>query len=330
MNVLSLFDGMSCGQIALNRLGIKYDNYFASEIDNTAIKCTMANYPNTIQLGDVRNINAKDLPKIDLILAGSPCQDLSQGNNNRKGLKGEKSSLFFEFVRLLKECNPKYFLLENVAMPLEDSLIISNEAGCYPVAINSQLVSAQMRERLYWTNIPGDEITLFGTQISQPKDKKIKLQDILENGQVDRDKARALLVSDSRPLRTPKKMLHRYYNTGFTTIVFKDNQTFLRVKEATKQGYIDVGVGVGVDLSYPSSKTRRGRLMQDKTNCLMRKNEYYIFTGEDIRYFTQTELERLQTVPEGYTKILTRNQAAEVLGNGWTIDVICHILKNLK
>ena len=115
MNVLSLFDGMSCGQIALNRLGIQYDNYFASEIKKCAIKVTQYNYPQTIQLGDIRNVTAKDLPKIDLILAGSPCQDFSIANpKGRKGLKGRKSSLFYEFYRILEECNPKYYILENV------------------------------------------------------------------------------------------------------------------------------------------------------------------------------------------------------------------------
>jgi DNA-cytosine methyltransferase len=111
MNVLSLFDGMSCGQIALNRAGIKYDNYFASEIKPHAIKVTQHNYPNTIQLGDVRNIKAEDLPKIDLLIGGSPCQDFSIANKDRTGLNGEKSSLFFEYLRLLKELKPKYFLL---------------------------------------------------------------------------------------------------------------------------------------------------------------------------------------------------------------------------
>src|SRR5574344_1946854 len=141
MNVLSLFDGMSCGQIALERLGIKFDGinnkYFASEIKLDAIKVTQYNYPNTIQLGDVKKVNGKELPKIDLLIGGSPCQDLSIANKERLGLKGTKSSLFYEYLRLLKEVKPKYWLLENVEMPAEDVLIITNELGVQPININS-------------------------------------------------------------------------------------------------------------------------------------------------------------------------------------------------
>ncbi len=169
MNVLSLFDGMSCGQIALNRAGIKYDNYFASEIDKFAIQVTQHNYPNTIQLGDVTQIKAEDLPKINLLIGGSPCQSFSNAGDNT-GFNG-KSGLFWEFVRILKETNPTHFLLENVKMKKEWQDIISKELGIEPIKINSNLVSAQNRERLYWTNIKN---------IKQPKDRKIFIEDILE------------------------------------------------------------------------------------------------------------------------------------------------------
>ncbi len=168
MNVLSLFDGMSCGQIALNKVGIKYDNYYASEIDVHAIKVTQHNYPNTIQLGDIHNIKGSDLPKIDLCFGGSPCQSFSSAGN-RTGFDG-KSGLFWEFVRVLNEVQPKYFLLENVKMKKEWEDIITKEMGVEPIRINSNLVSAQNRERLYWTNIPN---------ITQPEDKNIKLSDVL-------------------------------------------------------------------------------------------------------------------------------------------------------
>jgi len=329
MNVLSLFDGMSCGQIALERAGIKVDNYYASEIKKHAIRVTQHNYPNTIQLGDVRNIKASELPKIDLLIGGSPCQDFSIANNKRDGLMGAKSSLFWEYVRLLKECNPTYFLLENVNMDIEDKKVITDALDVYPVEINSALVSAQNRVRLYWTNIQGETITLFGNEISQPEDKKIMLKDILEQGFTERNKSTCILEGHSRPHTNPVNMIHRYNTTGMTTLIFKDKETYLRVKEATKLGYIDVARGQAVDLSYPTSKTRRGRLIEDKSNCLLRSNEYYVFTGDDVRYFTQTELEKLQTVPIGYTKILTRNEAACLLGDGWTVDVIAHIFKGL-
>lgn len=333
ITVLSLFDGMSCGQIALNRAGIKYDKYFASEIKPHAIKVTQHNYPNTIQLGDVRSIKAEDLPKIDLLIGGSPCQDFSLANKERKGLEGEKSGLFFEYLRLLKALKPKYFLLENVAMTDTNMELISQYVGTYPVNINSELVSAQMRNRFYWTNIGPESFDLFGfryCKIPQPKDRKIKLQSILESGFVDMEKSRCILESESRPLKQQHKMAHRFFNSGFTTLITKDKETYLRVKEATAIGFVDIGNNEAVDLSYPTSETRRGRAMKDKSNCLLRNNQYFVFQDGDLRYFTQTELERLQTVPEGYTSILSRNDAACLLGDGWTVDVIAHCFSFLK
>ena len=214
MNVLSLFDGISCGQLALQRAGIKIDKYYASEIKNVAIKVTQANFSNTIQLGDVRKIDLDKLQDIDLLIGGSPCQNLSIAQASRTGLQGDKSKLFWEYVRVLKYIQPKYFLLENVARAKKEDIdYISLVLGVKPIRINSSLVSAQLRDRMYWTNIPG---------VTLPEDKKIKLQDILTSGYTDREKARCLLVSDSRPLQDKKRMLHRYYDTGFTTLVFED------------------------------------------------------------------------------------------------------------
>ncbi len=169
INVLSLFDGMSCGQIALNKVGIEYENYFASEIDKYAIQVTQKNYPNTKQLGSVIDVKGSDLPKIDLLIGGSPCQSFSNAGNGT-GFDG-KSGLFYEYVRLFKECNPKYFLLENVKMKKQWQYIISKELGCEPIQINSNRVSAQNRERLYWTNIPVLEL----------QDKSIFIEDILDS-----------------------------------------------------------------------------------------------------------------------------------------------------
>lgn len=171
MNVLSLFDGMSCGQIALNKLGIKYENYFASEIDKYAIQVTQNNYPNTKQIGSVVDVKGEDLPKIDLLIGGSPCQGFSI-SGNKLNFKDERSKLFFEFVRLLEETKPKYFLLENVGSM--DSNIrnkISDILGCKPLHINSSLITAQHRNRYYWTNIPQSSII----------EKDIKFTDILES-----------------------------------------------------------------------------------------------------------------------------------------------------
>jgi DNA-cytosine methyltransferase len=206
MNVLSLFDGMSCGQQALERAGIKVDNYYASEIDKYAIQVTMANYPNTIQLGSVVDVNGYDLPKIDLLIGGSPCQSFSFAGK-RKGmstkdeqeilnlehylqLKSEgyefegQSYLFWEYMRLIYEVKPKYFLLENVMMGEKWEKVLSKAIGVTPIMINSSLVSAQNRKRLYWTNIGMESAGLFGYPVSiidQPKDKGILLKDIIES-----------------------------------------------------------------------------------------------------------------------------------------------------
>ena len=285
MNVLSLFDGMSCGQIALERAGIPVTNYYASEIKPHAIKVTKHNYPNTIHLGDVTKINLDELDHIDLLIGGSPCQDLSGGNKERDGLEGVKSMLFYRYIEIykyLQNKNPKLkFLFENVIMPKEDQSIINEIFNHYPVRINSKLVSPQLRDRLYWTNIGECYPDLFGqniTNIKDPKDKNIKIADILTSGFTDREKSRALLESDSRRLTTPHRMWHRYNSIGFTTIVFDS----------------------------------------DSLNW-----------EDGIRYFNQTELEACQTVPDGYTNILTRDQAACLLGDGWTVDVIAHIFGGL-
>jgi len=170
MNVLSLFDGMSCGQIALSRVGIKYDNYYASEIDKDAIKVTMKNYPNTIQLGDITKINGSDLPKIDLLFGGSPCQSFSRAGDG-SGFDG-KSKLFWEFVRVLKETKPTYFLLENVIMKKEWEDVITEALGVKPIEISSSKFVPQARRRLYWTNIPN---------VEQPKQVEYNINDFIES-----------------------------------------------------------------------------------------------------------------------------------------------------
>ena len=225
MKVLSLCDGMSCGHIALDRAGIKVDEYYAAEIKEIAIKVTKANYPETIHIGDVNKISYKDgilytengnfnVGHIDLVMFGSPCQTFSIAMKTelRIGLEDkQKSGLFLECFRILQEVKPTYFLMENVArMKKDDEVFITKLMGVEPIRINSKLVSPQLRDRLYWTNIPN---------ITIPRDKDIKLQDILTSGYTDRKKARALLVSDSRPLTTKSRMIHRYKSTGFTTLI---------------------------------------------------------------------------------------------------------------
>ena len=283
MKVLSLFDGISICHLALDKVGIPVEEYYASEIKPIAIKCTQDNYGDTVQIGDIRKVSYKNgvlstengnyyVGHIDLLAFGFCCQSESQAMKKemRIGLKDmERSGLFYEAYRIFKEVKPTYFIAENVgSMIKEDKAFVSEVLGVEPIRINSKLVSAALRDRYYWTNIPG---------VTQPEDKGITLQSILTSGYTDRVKARALLVSDSRPLRDKQRMMHRYRDTGFTTIVWEEE---------------------GND--------------------------------ESIRYMNQTELERCQTVPDGYTKCLTRNEAANVLGDCWTVDVIAHIFSYIN
>ena len=302
MNVLSLFDGMSCGQIALNRAGISYDNYFASEIDKHAINETMTNFPNTIQLGDVTKITADNLPKIDLVIGGSPCQGFSSSG---KGLNFEdpRSKLFFEFVRILKETKPTYFLLENVKMKKEYEDIITKELGVEPITINSSLVSSQNRVRLYWTNIPN---------VSQPEDKNIKLSDIL----------------DDIEMKNPAAIRGRRLNKA--TIIGR------RVDERGKRPDYNKDVPITQCLEVRDCNV-------DKSNCLTTVQKDNVLTplpyGRHLdafkkklpfRYYTTKECCRLQTVPDDYFKVSSDTQIRKMLGNGWTVDVIAHIFKNLQ
>lgn len=310
MKVLSLCDGMSCGQLALKKLGIPIEAYYAAEIKDVAIKVTLDNFPNTIEIGDVNKVSYKDgilttenghlqVGQIDLVMFGSPCQTFSLAmiTEHRVGLEDkEKSGLFYECYRILQEVKPKYFLMENVrSMKDKDRDFISQMMGVEPIMIDSALIAPAMRKRYYWTNIEG---------VEQPKKKDIPLQSILTSGYTERQKARCLTVSDSRPLTTSVKMFHRFYYKGFNTLVFKDRQHYLNCKQYYDDNY-------------------KGMAAKD-----IPVDETDVFDG--VRYLNQLELERCQTVPEGYTKILTRNEAADVLGDGWTIDVIAHILSFMK
>jgi hypothetical protein len=301
MNVLSLFDGMSCGRIALSIAGLTVDKYYSSEIKKHAIKVADRHYPqdSKYRLGDVTKIKGFDIDDIDLLIGGSPCQDFSQANKERLGVDGLKSSLFFQYVRLLNECKPKYFLLENVRMKRNDQDLVSSIVGCEPIVINSSLVSPQLRHRLYWTNIP---------YAAPPVDRHIKLNDILEYGYSDRSKARTLLESDSRPLSTPIKMCHRYFNTGFTTLIFK-----------SEYHYNDIKIHFDDHFKGCSAK---------EIELISKGMDLSVYDG--VRYMTNNEREKCQTVPVGYTDILSKNESSCLLGDGWTVDVIAHILKGIE
>ena len=287
MNVLSLFDGMSCGQIALERAGVKFDNYYASEIDKYAIQICQKNYPNTIQLGDVKDIKADALPKIDLLIGGSPCQGFSFAGK-LLNFEDPRSKLFFEFVRLKNELNPKYFLLENVKMKKEYQDVISEYLGVEPIKINSALVSGQNRVRLYWTNIPN---------IKQPQDKNILLEDILENGIVDRNKSYCIDANYAKGATLEQYLIKSRRQVVFTNCT-RDRLNLIR--------------NVFIE-NYKSNNIKD-----------------VLSTEYDFRKLTPIECERLQTVPDNYTKDVSNNQRYKMLGNGWTVDIITDIFKNIN
>tara|TARA_A100001201_G_C4070699_1_gene195713 strand:+ start:250 stop:1281 length:1032 start_codon:yes stop_codon:yes gene_type:complete len=303
MNVLSLFDGMSCGQIALEKVGFQVDKYFASEIDKHAIKVAKANYPDTVHLGDVRDVKADDLPQIDLLIGGSPCQGFSFAGK-QLNFDDPRSKLFWEYVRLLRELQPKYFLLENVKMKQESMDVITEALGVEPIFINSNLVSAQNRQRYYWTNIPMDKL---------PDDKGIMLKDILEDGFVDRDKAHCI---DANYFKGGN--LKSYFEKHRRQLVFSDDG-LCHVGDADLKGHGYVRRVYHPDGKAPSLCAASGGNLEPKT----------FISPDSWRKLTPLECERLQTVPEGYTAHVSNTQRYRMLGNGWTVDVITHILKGM-
>jgi DNA (cytosine-5)-methyltransferase 3A len=378
MNILSLFDGMSCGQIALNRLGIKYDKYYASEIDKYSIAVTMANYPNTIQLGDVRYVKASDLPKIDLMMGGSPCQSFSFAGK-RKGMSTKdeqeiltlehylelksqeyefegQSYLFWEYMRLLNEVKPEYFLLENVLMTDKWERILTRAIGVNPIKINSNLVSAQNRERLYWTNIGLQPSGLFGelsSTLKEPKDKKILIKDILQDKPNDiyylndNQVERVLQKTGVNPTAISESSILDVYNKikkdgksicltdpchGSLRLVEVVGLREVRSKEAKVIRKENRKLGVDynpyrkkdiIERTDGKVGTLLGSLTNDNLIKIIEPRKFR------IRRLTPLECERLQTVPEEYTDHVSNTQRYKMLGNGWTIDVIAHILKEI-
>lgn len=393
ITVLSLFDGMSCGQIALQKLGIKVKQYYAAEIDKHAIQVTQHNFPDTIQLGDVTKVFAKDLPKIDLLIGGSPCQGFSFAGK-QLAFDDPRSKLFFEFVRLKNECNPTYFMLENVKMKKEFEIIISKYMGVAPIEINSALLSAQNRVRLYWTNIASEPYGLFGDMqcmIPQPKDKGVLLRDILQNnvadkyyltdkaidrlnkaqligikakvdpeksgtitiknqsGQLAIDNSTTLIVasrgrnpenpkSRESGLETEQHLEPRFDGkTNCITSVQKDNLV-MQLNPSTESGGVqpyqqnrvyDID---GISPALMAQMSCGTHAIMEKSPCLHGfehgtngQLNKQLAKGGLIRRLTEVECERLQTVPDNYTSIVSSTQRYRMLGNGWTVDVIAHI-----
>jgi DNA (cytosine-5)-methyltransferase 3A len=356
MNVLSLFDGMSCGQIALDRLNISVGNYFSSEIKNHAIKVTQKNYPNTIQVGDVTKLSSEILPNIDLLFGGSPCQSFSVAGDG-SGFDG-KSRLFWEFVRLLREVKPKYFLLEIVVMRKEWQQVITEALGVEPVMINSKLFTAQNRPRLYWTNIPFDknicdkEVYLkdvLNVDTSRALVNKIDKIDVVEKVRVrkynvDTEGLKSLLKASK--LKSGKTISKISYDLGVkkTTVDhwFRNDSCFSIPEPSiwsALKGCLDIQ-----DNSFDSSVCE----FIEKDNVFEMSNRVYRVNGKsptltasckkvrviddsgNISLLNKSHFELLQGVPAGYTDCLTDTQAMNVIGDGWTIDVITHIFKGLK
>ena len=300
MNVLSMFDGMSCGQIALNRLGIPYKKYYAAELDKYAIQVTQANFPDTVQLGDVTSqafmnwVNAMaDKGGIDLLIGGSPCQGFSFAGK-RLNFDDPRSKLFWVFVKVLKKLKPKYFMLENVRMKKESLDIITEALGVEPIFINSSLVSAQNRQRYYWTNIPVDGL---------PNDRGIKLKDILE---------------PVEPCKFKGGNLKTYFEKYRQQLVFSKDG-LCHVGDADIRGNQTVKRVYHPDGKAPTLTTMGGGHREPKV----------LTSPISWRKLTPLECERLQTVPDGYTDHVSNTQRYRMLGNGWTVDVVAHIFNGI-
>lgn len=305
MIVLSLFDGMSCGQIALNQSGFEVERYFASEIKPHAIKCTQHNFPDTIQIGDVCKISYRDgilttengdfeVGKIDLLIGGSPCQGFSRAGKELN-FNDERSKLFFEYVRILKEVNPAYFLLENVVMRKEYSDVITDMLGVTPIMINSALVSAQERKRLYWTNIQG---------IKQPEDRNIYLCDVVN-------------FKSETPLKENIiDEIRKYTKRDFDVSIDKNGNIRPHRKDKRKSGISEIGT-----LRNPNCKSV----------TIIKSHAPKTYKSPfEIYELNRNECEQLQNVPMNYTIPVSEKQAKDLLGDGWTVEVIKHIFRNIS
>ena len=378
MNILSCFNGMNGARLALEKAGVRVDSYFSSEVDPYAIKVTQRNHPDTIQVGDITKLGiegsegmasgeqdmflSKDIP-IDLLIGGSPCQGFSFAGK-QLNFDDPRSKLFFEFVRLKNELKPKFFLLENVRMKKEYQDVISEALGVEPININSNLVSAQNRNRYYWTNIPF---------LGMPEDKGIFLKDIIEDGEVDRDKSHCI---DANYFKGGN--LKQYFEKHRRQLVFSKNG-LCHIGNADIKGNDSIKRVYSIEGKCPTLSTcqgghrepkilcgaQRGRYLVDgirqdgkmltagktkqymevrgdgKTNTLttVAKDNNVVYDADEPRRYeideltwrklTPIECERLQTVPDGYTEGVSNTQRYKMLGNGFTVDVIAHLLSGL-
>ena len=359
VTVLSCFDGISCGQVALDRLGIKVDKYMASEVDKYAIQITQANYPDTMQLGDIRSVTVKE--HVDILLGGPPCQDVSFAGRGKGLIEGERSSLFFEFVRVLREAkaiNPDLkFLVENTKMKKEYVDIISEILGVEPVLINSNLFSAQNRARLYWTNFGIPEL---------PESKNIVMADILEDGShyILSDESHFKYGRVKHMEKVMRQSKDGLYHVGTADINGYDAIKRVYHRKGKSPTLTTMGGGhrepkVAVtsyrEVRTEKAKAERRRVkketgkdytsFRDKelipredgkvgaVTTSLNKDHTISIENEELtrwRKLTPLECERLQCLPDGYTAHVSNTQRYKGIGNGWTIDVICFIMSELK
>lgn len=336
INVVSLFDGMSCGRLALENFNVK--NYYSSEVDKYAIKIADKNHPNDTsnRLGDVTKIDFSKYKGIDLLIGGSPCQGFSIAGKKEGMVTKEKveitsleqylelknsgfefsgqSYLFFEFINALKTIKPKYWLLENVKVDKKWLPVMNEILGCEPIFINSELLSAQSRPRFYWTNIPG---------IDQPIDKNIKLLDILE--EVVTDKTYYLSEDMTKKLVRRGNGLVEYSLNGY-------NKAYRVMYQDKKSVCLDTAGGGGRTPYVKIDKKGNLKKNQIKAGCLCGGNHSdmdLLLENGFLRRYTPVECERLQTLPDNYTEGVSNTQRYKMIGNGWTVDVIKHIFSFL-
>lgn len=314
LKVLSLFDGMSCGMLALEKAGIQVSEYYASEIKKHAIKVVKDNYKDVIQIGDVTKVRFEDgiiysengnfdVGDIDMVIGGSPCQNFSVAciKEKRLGLNGEKSKLFYEFLRILGEVKPKYFLLENVSsMDKESRKELDEYMGVKSFEINTLSFLPQNRKRLFWTNIEIQAIK---------GSKSLVLNDILSDGYYSpMEYSTCLLEGHSRPNSDKLRLVRRFIEKKFIPVVFKSKEDYEEMLKHYNENYRG--------LSAKEVEAKRYNIDNSVYDC--------------ARVLNSKEMEILQGVTEGYTKSISRDEAASLLGDGWTVDVIAHIFKGLK
>lgn len=311
MKVVSLFDGISCLRVALGNCEVEYH---AFEIDKDAVKISSKNYPDIVHHGDVRELTEK-IEDVDLLCGGSPCQDLSIAKKDRKGLDGERSGLFWEYVRILKLLNPKYFILENVAsMSKEAKETISKELGVEPIMIDASLVSAQSRKRLFWTNIPN---------VTQPENRNIMLKDILEP---EAEPDTRMTTKDGKAYC----LTATYKGAALKNSIERKQRTMVKIKEAVCGRNVGRRLKDGhradddVTIPYQRRIETRSDGKSGSLTSVMKDN--LVIKNDNVRKLTPIECERLQSLPDNYTEGISKTKRYKALGNGFNVEVIKHIL----